>query len=70
MLLTFDETRFPESRWPGRFDLIAASHQLFHGFVVLGAAVHLYGISTAFEWNYENPRCPSFHPYPVEDFEW
>lgn len=51
------QTHFPESWKPVRFDILGASHQTFHIFVVLGAVVHLYGILTAFEWNYQNPRC-------------
>lgn len=51
------QTHFPESWKPVRFDILGASHQIFHVFVVLGAAVHLYGILAAFEWNYKNPRC-------------
>lgn len=29
--------RFPEHRWPGRFDYFGSSHQIFHCFVLLGA---------------------------------
>ncbi|KAK0731915.1 hemolysin-III related-domain-containing protein [Lasiosphaeris hirsuta] len=52
-------SHFPESWKPGKFDIWGASHQVFHIFVVLSAIVHLYGITSAFKWNYENPRCPA-----------
>lgn len=32
--------RFPERLWPGRFDYIGASHQLFHVAILLAAAAH------------------------------
>ena len=38
-------TRFPECIWPGRFDLVFQSHQIFHIFVVVAALIHMYGIS-------------------------
>ena len=41
--------RFPESEWPGKFDKIGSSHQIFHVFVVLAAASHLRGLLVAFD---------------------
>lgn len=41
----FYATRFPECVWPGRFDLVFQSHQIFHIFVVVAALIHMYGIS-------------------------
>jgi adiponectin receptor len=38
-------TRFPESVWPGKFNLIFQSHQLFHVLVVSAALVQVYAIS-------------------------
>lgn len=29
--------RFPEKQWPGKFNLIGSSHNIFHCFVLLGA---------------------------------
>ncbi|KAK3991509.1 mPR-like GPCR protein [Cladorrhinum sp. PSN332] len=55
--VVFYISRFPEAWKPGKFDVWGASHQIFHVLVVLSAVVHLYGILTAFRWNYENPRC-------------
>ena len=49
-------TRFPESKWPGRFDMYGTSHQIFHVFVVGAAVVHLWGVWSAYRWNYENLR--------------
>jgi adiponectin receptor len=49
-------TRIPESIWPGTFDIWLSSHQLFHVFVVLASLVHLYGVWTAFDWNYNHQR--------------
>lgn len=37
-------TRFPEKMAPGTFDLIGASHQIFHCFVLAGAYLHYRGI--------------------------
>ncbi|KAF7181249.1 hypothetical protein CNMCM7691_000467 [Aspergillus felis] len=37
-------TRFPERFWPARFDLIGASHQIFHILVAFGQIVHLFGL--------------------------
>ncbi|OPB45348.1 mPR-like GPCR protein [Trichoderma guizhouense] len=55
--VVFYVTHFPESRIPEKFDIFGASHQIFHSFVVLGGAIHFYGILSAFDWNYNNPRC-------------
>jgi len=37
-------TRFPECVWPGKFNLVFQSHQIFHVFVVLAALVQTYAI--------------------------
>lgn len=50
-------TRFPEKLYPGRFDIWASSHQMFHMLVVVATSVHLFGVLSAFRWNYENRRC-------------
>lgn len=49
-------TRFPESSWPGHFDIYFNSHSIFHVFVVLASFAHMYGVWTAYTWNYENLR--------------
>ncbi|KAI5271167.1 mPR-typeG-protein-coupled receptor, partial [Aureobasidium subglaciale] len=40
--------RFPESRFPGRFDFVGASHQVMHVFVLVAGLVHYWGLSKAF----------------------
>ncbi|KIM93310.1 hypothetical protein OIDMADRAFT_46275 [Oidiodendron maius Zn] len=49
--------RLPETFKPGRFDIYGHSHQIFHVFVVLGTTVHLAGILTAFDYNYQYRIC-------------
>lgn len=44
--------RFPERRFPGKFDIFGSSHQLFHLFVLLAAASHLYGMTKAFDFHH------------------
>jgi adiponectin receptor len=43
-------TRIPERFYPGRFDLIGSSHQIFHCFVVAAALAHLKGLVEAFDF--------------------
>lgn len=40
--------RFPEKHYPGLFDIIGASHQIFHAFVLAGAYTHWRGILKTF----------------------
>ncbi|KAI7835048.1 HlyIII-domain-containing protein [Kickxella alabastrina] len=44
--------RFPERWWPGRFDYLLHSHQIFHVFVVIAAAVHFVGVCGALRWTH------------------
>ncbi|KAK4174143.1 hemolysin-III related-domain-containing protein [Triangularia setosa] len=44
--------RFPERRFPGKFDIFGSSHQLFHICVLLAAASHLYGMTKAFDFHH------------------
>eukprot|EP01089_Gocevia_fonbrunei_P021959 TRINITY_DN8697_c0_g1_i1.p1 TRINITY_DN8697_c0_g1~~TRINITY_DN8697_c0_g1_i1.p1 ORF type:complete len:200 (-),score=0.28 TRINITY_DN8697_c0_g1_i1:44-643(-) len=37
----FYSTRFPECKWPGKFDLLGSSHQIWHVFVLGGAVAQL-----------------------------
>ncbi|KAB8229466.1 uncharacterized protein BDW43DRAFT_303057 [Aspergillus alliaceus] len=39
------------------FDIWGASHQIFHLFVLLSAAIHVWGILRVFDLIYKNPRC-------------
>jgi adiponectin receptor len=49
--------RIPESLRPGKFDLLGASHQVFHILVVLATVVQLVGILKAFDYNYRYRTC-------------
>ncbi|ERT01370.1 hypothetical protein HMPREF1624_02615 [Sporothrix schenckii ATCC 58251] len=40
-------THFPERRWPRRFDLVGASHQLMHLAVLAAAVTHIGGVNRA-----------------------
>lgn len=57
---TFYATRFPECVWPGRFDLVFQSHQIFHVAVVVAALIHMYGISNLqyYRWEQGNTCTP------------
>ncbi|RFU80616.1 mpr-type gpcr [Trichoderma arundinaceum] len=52
-------TKFPESRYPGKFDIYGSSHQLFHILVVFATVTQLIGILVAFDYNYVNRTCSS-----------
>ncbi|KAG6523052.1 heptahelical transmembrane protein ADIPOR1-like [Zingiber officinale] len=52
----FYVTRVPERWKPGRFDIAGHSHQIFHLFVIAGAAAH-YGAAVVFlQWR-DHVRC-------------
>ncbi|KAI1264269.1 hemolysin-III channel protein Izh2 [Xylariaceae sp. FL1019] len=42
--------RWPERTSPGSFDIWGHSHQLFHVLILLAAAAHLKGMTTAFDY--------------------
>ncbi|KZZ95691.1 Hly-III-related protein [Ascosphaera apis ARSEF 7405] len=44
--------RVPEKWYPGRFDLLGSSHQIFHVLVVLAAMSHLTGLFQAFDYRH------------------
>lgn len=44
--------RVPEKWAPGRFDIWGSSHQIFHVFVLIAAAVHLTGLIKAFDYRH------------------
>ncbi|KAL7936382.1 mPR-typeG-protein-coupled receptor [Trichoderma chlorosporum] len=50
-------TKFPESRYPGKFDFYGSSHQLFHILVVFATVFQLVGILNAFDYNHTNRKC-------------
>lgn len=45
--------RWPERSWPGMFDYIGQSHQIFHVLVVCAAAVHWLGTISAVSYRHE-----------------
>lgn len=51
----FYAAKVPERLWPGRFDIVGSSHQIFHVMVLFGAAAHLIGVLQAFNYNH-NPE--------------
>ncbi|KAK3293281.1 mPR-like GPCR protein [Chaetomium fimeti] len=55
----FYATKFPESRYPGKFDIWGSSHQLFHIMVVLATVTQLVGLLQAFDYNYFHRICSS-----------
>ncbi|PMD47894.1 hemolysin-III family protein [Hyaloscypha variabilis F] len=54
----FYATRFPESRYPGKFDLMG-SHSIFHILVVCAAVVQLMGYLDAFDYAHAKLTCSS-----------
>jgi adiponectin receptor len=44
--------RVPERLWPGKFDILGSSHQIFHVLVVCAAASHLTGLLQAFDYRH------------------
>lgn len=42
--------RFPESCWPGKFDLYLQSHQIFHTCVLIAALLHYRGLRQMAFW--------------------
>ncbi|PSN67548.1 hemolysin-III family protein [Corynespora cassiicola Philippines] len=55
---SFYATRFPESRYPGKFDLWG-SHSIFHILVVCAAVIQLMGYLDAFDYAQANLTCSS-----------
>ena len=35
-------SRFPERRFPGKFDIWGSSHQIWHFMIIAAASVHIY----------------------------
>lgn len=50
-------TRVPERFFPGRFDIVFHSHQLFHVAVVVGAYVHYLGVLELLRWRDASGGC-------------
>lgn len=49
--------RIPECYFPGKFDILGHSHQIFHILVVAASIMHLVGLLKAYEHEYYYPRC-------------
>ncbi|KAI9024674.1 hemolysin-III related-domain-containing protein [Hyaloraphidium curvatum] len=45
--------RWPERQWPGRFDYVGQSHQIFHVLVVAAAAAHWLGTVGSARWRHD-----------------
>lgn len=48
--------KFPESRWPGKFDM-CSSHSFMHFLVVCAAVVQIIGYLEAFDYAYSGITC-------------
>ena len=46
--------RFPEKKFPGKFDYFGASHQIFHVLVFFGALFHFIGSLEAYNYRFRN----------------
>ena len=46
------QARIPEALYPGRFDTVGSSHQIFHVLIVLAAMSHLRGLLKAFDYRH------------------
>ena len=46
--------RFPEKKFPGKFDFFGASHQIFHVLVFCGALFHFMGSLDAYKYRFKN----------------
>jgi len=44
--------RVPERFYPGKFDILGSSHQIFHVLVVCAAVAHLTGLLHAFDYRH------------------
>ncbi|ETV78429.1 hypothetical protein H257_07972 [Aphanomyces astaci] len=48
-------SRIPERFYPGRFDVLFGSHQIWHVCVVMAALVHFHMVTNHFEWRWNHP---------------
>eukprot|EP01023_Acetabularia_acetabulum_P042490 TRINITY_DN4204_c0_g1_i4.p2 TRINITY_DN4204_c0_g1~~TRINITY_DN4204_c0_g1_i4.p2 ORF type:complete len:167 (-),score=22.02 TRINITY_DN4204_c0_g1_i4:145-645(-) len=49
--------RIPERWYPGKFDILFHSHQIFHVFVVLGACIHFKAGMLMMQWRDASGGC-------------
>lgn len=52
-----NQSRWPESIYPGRFDIWGHSHTLWHIFVVLSIVAHVVGLWSAWDYNHRRAAC-------------
>jgi adiponectin receptor len=52
VMLKLSQMRIPEAWYPGRFDRLGSSHQIFHVLIVLAAISHLKGLLKAFDYRH------------------
>ncbi|KAF0689131.1 Aste57867_19403 [Aphanomyces stellatus] len=50
-------SRTPERFFPGRFDVLFGSHQIWHVCVVAAALVHFGIVTSHYEWRWNNNQC-------------
>ncbi|GET93649.1 hypothetical protein, conserved [Leishmania tarentolae] len=56
--VAFYVTQFPESRFPGHFDCLFSSHQLWHFFVSMAALVHYFNCVSMYQlWQVSDGMC-------------
>ena len=51
--------RIPESIWPGRFDIVAHSHQFWHLAVLAACYVHYLTAMELLNWRLGDGVCPA-----------
>jgi len=56
LIQTIRKTRFPESVWPGKFDM-CSSHSFMHILVVCAASIQMIGYLEAFDYAYSESTC-------------
>ncbi|EDO16289.1 hypothetical protein Kpol_1053p26 [Vanderwaltozyma polyspora DSM 70294] len=52
--------RIPETLYPGNFDLVGSSHQIFHIMVILGSVFHLKAVLGSYTFMHSNISSNSF----------
>uniref|UniRef100_A0A0A9X428 Adiponectin receptor protein 1 n=1 Tax=Lygus hesperus TaxID=30085 RepID=A0A0A9X428_LYGHE len=50
--------QMPERFFPGKFDILFSSHQIWHLFVFLGTTIHFIGVKYLYHWRILHV-CPS-----------
>ncbi|RWW70602.1 hypothetical protein BHE74_00021705 [Ensete ventricosum] len=59
-------SRIPERWWPGEFDLVGHSHQIFHVLVLVGAITHYAATTVLLDWRDRSmTSCSAFYSETV-----